>query len=82
MLELAVASREGDVQPSARNRPLCRPQRRREKGAAHGSLIVHRAAWVLPIAAPPIRDGWVAVDGGRIVARWRPGDRNLAHPSS
>ncbi|MEO7276303.1 MAG: amidohydrolase family protein [Vicinamibacterales bacterium] len=28
----------------------------------------HRAAWVLPIAAPPIRDGWVAVRGDRIVA--------------
>lgn len=25
-----------------------------------------RAAWVLPIAAPPIRDGWVEIDGGRI----------------
>ena len=23
---------------------------------------------MLPIAAPPIRDGWVAVDDGRIVA--------------
>jgi cytosine/adenosine deaminase-related metal-dependent hydrolase len=31
-------------------------------------LITHRAAWVLPIAAPPIRDGWVAVEAGRIVA--------------
>ena len=29
---------------------------------------VHRAAWVLPIDAPPIRDGWVEVDNGRIVA--------------
>ncbi len=27
-----------------------------------------RAAWVLPIASPPIRDGWVTVDRGRIVA--------------
>jgi cytosine/adenosine deaminase-related metal-dependent hydrolase len=26
-----------------------------------------RAAWVLPIARPPIRDGWVAVEDGRIV---------------
>ncbi len=31
-------------------------------------MIVHRAAWVLPIAAPPIRGGWVAVDGDRIVS--------------
>jgi cytosine/adenosine deaminase-related metal-dependent hydrolase len=29
---------------------------------------VYRAAWVLPIARPPIRDGWVAVEAGRIVA--------------
>jgi cytosine/adenosine deaminase-related metal-dependent hydrolase len=31
-------------------------------------LILHRAAWVVPIAAPPVRDGWVAVEAGRIVA--------------
>ena len=30
--------------------------------------LLHRAAWVLPIAAPPIRDGWVLVDRGCIVA--------------
>ena len=30
-------------------------------------LHLHRAAWVLPIDRPPIRDGWVATDGGRIV---------------
>ncbi len=28
----------------------------------------YRAAWVLPIAAPPIRDGWVDVDRGLITA--------------
>ena len=28
----------------------------------------YRADWLLPIAAPPIEDGWVAVDGGRIVS--------------
>jgi aminodeoxyfutalosine deaminase len=28
---------------------------------------LHRAAWVLPIDGPPIRDGWVAIDRGRIV---------------
>ncbi len=35
---------------------------------------VFRAAWVLPIARPPIRDGWVAVDDGRIVALGGPPD--------
>ena len=29
---------------------------------------VHRASWVLPVDAPPIRDGCVEVDNGRIVA--------------
>lgn len=31
-------------------------------------MIVHHARWILPIVAPPIRDGWVAVDRGLIVA--------------
>jgi cytosine/adenosine deaminase-related metal-dependent hydrolase len=31
-------------------------------------LIVHHAAWLLPIAGPPIRGGWVAVEAGRIVS--------------
>jgi aminodeoxyfutalosine deaminase len=28
----------------------------------------YRAAWVVPVAAPPIRDGWVEVEDDRIVA--------------
>jgi aminodeoxyfutalosine deaminase len=28
---------------------------------------VYRASWVLPVTAPPIRDGWVATMNGRIV---------------
>jgi cytosine/adenosine deaminase-related metal-dependent hydrolase len=36
---------------------------------------VFRARWVLPVARPPIRDGWVAVEGGRIVAIGGPGDQ-------
>jgi cytosine/adenosine deaminase-related metal-dependent hydrolase len=36
--------------------------------------VLHRAAWVLPIAAPPIRDGWVLVDGGRIIGVGGPED--------
>ena len=31
-------------------------------------MRIHRAAWILPISAPPIHNGWVAIDGGRIVA--------------
>ena len=31
-------------------------------------MIRYRAAWVVPIAAPPLRDGWVDVDGDRIVS--------------
>jgi aminodeoxyfutalosine deaminase len=31
-------------------------------------MIVHRAAWILPITSSPIRHGWVAVDRGRIAA--------------
>ena len=31
-------------------------------------MIRYRAAWILPISGPPIRDGWVAVDRGRILA--------------
>jgi len=31
-------------------------------------MIRYHAAWILPIAEPPIRDGWFAVDRGRVVA--------------
>ena len=31
-------------------------------------MIRYRAAWLLPIADDPIRDGWVAVENGRIVS--------------
>jgi cytosine/adenosine deaminase-related metal-dependent hydrolase len=31
-------------------------------------VIVHAAPWVVPIAAPPLRDGAVALDGDRIAA--------------
>jgi cytosine/adenosine deaminase-related metal-dependent hydrolase len=30
-------------------------------------MLVHHADWVLPIASPPLKDGWVTVAGGRIV---------------
>jgi cytosine/adenosine deaminase-related metal-dependent hydrolase len=31
-------------------------------------MVRYHAAWILPISEPPIRDGWVAVEGGRVVA--------------
>lgn len=34
----------------------------------------YRAAWVLPVAQPPIRDGWVACDEGQIVGVGGPAD--------
>lgn len=30
--------------------------------------MILRAAWVIPVTAPPIRDGWVELRGGRIAA--------------
>lgn len=47
-------------------------------------MIRYRAAWLLPIAGRPIRDGWVIVDRGRIVAtgnggRAAPGEVSLGH---
>jgi cytosine/adenosine deaminase-related metal-dependent hydrolase len=32
------------------------------------SLQAYHASWIVPIVAPPIRDGWVATDRGRVVA--------------
>jgi cytosine/adenosine deaminase-related metal-dependent hydrolase len=34
-------------------------------------LILYRASWILPIAAPPVRDGWVLVGAGRICSSGR-----------
>src|SRR5688572_28100892 len=31
-------------------------------------MTAYRADWVLPIEAPPIREGWVVVEHGRIAA--------------
>jgi cytosine/adenosine deaminase-related metal-dependent hydrolase len=31
-------------------------------------MVRYRASWILPISSPPIRDGWVVLDRGRIVA--------------
>jgi len=40
-------------------------------------LIRYHAAWILPIGEPPIRDGWLAVDRGRVVALGSAGRRVL-----
>jgi cytosine/adenosine deaminase-related metal-dependent hydrolase len=37
-------------------------------------MIVYRAAWVCPIDQPPIAQGWVATDHGRILATGGPAD--------
>jgi len=37
-------------------------------GGSSRRCSVYRAGWVLPIAGPPIRDGWIAVRDGRIGA--------------
>src|SRR5579864_578783 len=34
-------------------------------------MVRYRAAWLLPISEPPIRDGWIAIDRGRIIATGR-----------
>jgi cytosine/adenosine deaminase-related metal-dependent hydrolase len=45
-------------------------------------LIKYRASWVVPIAGAPIRDGWVAIEDGRVSglgqqAKSSPDDRDL-----
>jgi aminodeoxyfutalosine deaminase len=41
-------------------------------------MIRYHAAWILPISEPPIHDGWLAVDRGRVVALGSAGRRVLA----
>ena len=31
-------------------------------------MVRFRSSWVLPISGPPVRNGWVAVDRGRVIA--------------
>src|SRR4051794_35815273 len=40
-------------------------------------MVRYHAAWILPISEPPIRDGWFAVDHGRVVALGSAGKRLL-----
>ena len=41
-------------------------------------MIRYHAAWILPISEPPIRDGWLAVDRGRVAAFGAAGKRVLS----
>jgi cytosine/adenosine deaminase-related metal-dependent hydrolase len=41
-------------------------------------MIRYHASWILPISEPPIRDGWLAVDRGRVAALGAAGKRVLA----
>lgn len=38
-------------------------------------VIVYHAAWVCPITDPPIADGWVAIEGDRVIACGKAGAR-------
>src|SRR6185295_5828081 len=49
-------SRRGDRRNSSAILPSCTV------------MVRYHATWILPISEPPIRDGWVAVERGRVVA--------------
>lgn len=38
-------------------------------------MTTYRAAWVCPIASPPVRDGWVSIADGRIAGIGGPADQ-------
>jgi aminodeoxyfutalosine deaminase len=40
-------------------------------------LIRYHASWILPIAGPPVRQGWIAVEQGRVSAAGASGRRAL-----
>ena len=40
-------------------------------------MVRYHARWILPISEPPIRDGWLAVDRGRVAALGAAGKRVL-----
>jgi cytosine/adenosine deaminase-related metal-dependent hydrolase len=44
------------------------PESRRETGWSFCRMITYTAEWIVPVSSPPIRRGFVSVDGGRIAA--------------
>src|SRR5262249_54475118 len=67
-----IAGREGRRSAESRVRRR-RPEPARMSSLLQSctSMVRYHASWVLPIDQPPIRDGWVTVDRGRIVALGR-----------
>lgn len=49
--------------------------------ASSGGRTIHRARWVLPISQPPIENGWVEVEDGRVVRCGRSGGADAPPPS-
>ena len=43
-------------------------------------MMTYRAAWICPIASPPVRDGWVSIADGRIVGVGSPADQAPSPP--
>ena len=66
MLELATARTDGDTSVPVEllnypARSAAGKRQRRVRPDQSRAMIAYRAAWVCPIASPPIRDGWFAV---------------------
>ena len=77
MLELAVAREAGDTSVPDELIELSGTQPSRQAASRHPQLIRYHASWILPIAGPPVRQGWIAVEQGRISATGASGRRAL-----
>ena len=77
MLELATARADGDTSACPRSCATIPPAAARASSCASSTELIRYHAALGPADQPsrPIRDGWVAVDRGRIVARRPPRGR-------